>query len=678
MYNFHLLEDSRGYLWSASQTGVTRYDGYAYTYFGLSEGLPEWLSLRFIEDPHNRLWVQTFGGYAVFNGTTFIPYPYNERIRSLAYRDQTWHFQVDRNNSLYLGTTRRGLWKIDDRGNLTEAIPANNTWKGIGIWLPDSLPPVVFGLMDTLDNRLLGEELHLFDSRFNHIKTIPAEFYRNKPDCRPFFVSCKDGTLVLSFGHNLFRINREGITQYIRQPAMINSVWEDTWGNLWVATIDSGIVIYPGGVLSPDNENRYFSGITVNWITQDHEGGIWLSVRKDGVWYLPYPPFTGTYPSDTAQGLVSLRNYPLRPTIPRLPVFLTGINISGRDTGILPRYSLNYDENTLSITYTGISFRPRNIRFRYRLSGFNPEWQSTEQRAVEYRNLPSGNYTFELYAQEDEGTRSVQPVKFSFTIMAPYWESWWFRALSGLILVLLIGFVWWLRHRKRAAKRKLEQRLLQLESTALRAQINPHFIFNVLIAIQDFMAKGDKSASEIYLVRFSRLVRLILEDSREGVVLLSRELETLEYYLELERVRFDHRFSYSIDLGPDIHPQQILLPPMLIQPYVENAIIHGIGTENEKGHISIGFRMEKKDRLCCTVKDNGKGCFGDTSPDRKPNNHRPLGLLLSRERLELLNRSFNELPDVEVKDLRREGSAESGTQVTIHIPIIHKQSSRQL
>lgn len=651
-YIFHLLEDSKGYLWGASQVGVFRYNGRTFEYFGANDGLPDPMSLRIVTDPNDRLWVQSFSGeFARFDGNSFMPYTYNELVSPLGRKDFVWHFQVDRKNTLYLGTNKRGLWKIDAQGVLSNPIPAINKWKGLGIWFSDSLPPVVFGLMDTLDRAQLKEALHVFDAQFRHVRTIPLELPRNKPDYRSFYTQCRDGTIVLSFGHHLYRLTTDGLIEQTRQPTMINSICEDTEGNIWVATIDSGVVYYPGGRLNSGKEIRYFSGTTFNWVRQDHEQGIWLTARGDGMWYLP------NVSRDAASKVPPL-------------VHMTGLRINDRDTSILSHYELSHERNTFSISYTGVSFQVPKITFYHRLKGVDTEWKRSDQGTIQYVRLPPGKYRFDVYALTEEGTPSARPASFSFTIEAPFWGTWWFRSLAVIALLSLItaGYQWW--YRRLNAKREMEQQLIRLESKALRAQINPHFIFNVLMAIQDYVSRGDAAASEVYLVKFSRLIRLILETSREGFIMLLHELEILENYLEMERMRFKNQFGYSIDVQANIDPERVFLPPMLIQPYLENAILHGVGSKNEGGFITLTFDLEQNDRLRCTITDNGIG-WKQTSSIRP--NHQPLGLLITRERLQLLNHSFDKQFDIEVIDLGTLDASTSGTRVVIYIPVLQNQ-----
>lgn len=204
-------------------------------------------------------------------------------------------------------------------------------------------------------------------------------------------------------------------------------------------------------------------------------------------------------------------------------------------------------------------------------------------------------------------------------------------ALAGIGIVLF-----WSYNKRRKAQ--FAQRVTEMENQVLRLQMNPHFIFNSLHAVNKYMLDNEKEKASDYLSCFSRLMRLTLENSRQQEVLLSEDLEALELYIELESLRFPDGFKYTIHVTPEVDTDNTLVPPMLLQPFVENAIIHGI-CDKADGKIEISITLEEG-QLKCTVTDNGRG-FAQGLPNELPvshNNHVSLGVKITRERLQLLER----------------------------------------
>ncbi|HET7898963.1 MAG TPA: histidine kinase, partial [Flavisolibacter sp.] len=271
---------------------------------------------------------------------------------------------------------------------------------------------------------------------------------------------------------------------------------------------------------------------------------------------------------------------------------------------------LAHDNNYLTFQFIGITTnRPNAVRYKYFLKGLDENWSTlTDKPEATYSDLPGGTFTFKVKAVNGEGIWSKE-LAYTFTIFPPWWKTWWFR-LSALLLIVLAFYAvirWRLNRRFRlrleqAEKEKqvaeLQQQKTELEMQALRAQMNPHFIFNALNSINRFILQNDKLQASEYLSKFSRLVRLILQNSQAAFIPLESELEALRLYLELESVRFDHHFTYTITVEDDIDTSFVKVPPLLIQPYAENAIWHGLMHKEETGHLQIDI-VQREDRLYC-------------------------------------------------------------------------------
>jgi len=215
-----------------------------------------------------------------------------------------------------------------------------------------------------------------------------------------------------------------------------------------------------------------------------------------------------------------------------------------------------------------------------------------------------------------------------------------------------------------------QQKMAEVEMQALRAQMNPHFIFNCLNSINRYIVKSDQTTASLYLTKFAKLMRLILDNSNSKNVILSNELEALRLYIEMEALRFDKKFSYEIKVEANLGPDTIEVPPLIIQPYVENAIWHGLLHKEDDGHLSIRLSMAGESMLQCIIEDNGIGrekakeLKSKTATSRKS-----LGMQLTESRLGLLNKYAQVNASVEIIDLQNGGHQALGTKVILKIPV---------
>jgi LytS/YehU family sensor histidine kinase len=237
--------------------------------------------------------------------------------------------------------------------------------------------------------------------------------------------------------------------------------------------------------------------------------------------------------------------------------------------------------------------------------------------------------------------------------------------LYGLIgLVIVVGILAFLFINQNKLKGK--QRNTLLEQKLLRSQMNPHFIFNALSNISNLIDKKDNRTASVYLNKFARLMRHILESTRSDFIELDEEIASLENYLALQKLRFDKKFDYKIEVDEDIDAKEVSIPSMLIQPFVENSIEHGIKPKETIGHIRV--RLKREDGfLNCEIHDDGIG--RKKSMELRPKTHRSLATSITKERLEALNRKLRNKVTLEITDLISESGKALGTKVRIGIPI---------
>ncbi len=309
------------------------------------------------------------------------------------------------------------------------------------------------------------------------------------------------------------------------------------------------------------------------------------------------------------------------------------------------QHLFKYHQNTFTFYIDNLSFKKyREVSFLYRLKGGDKKFKVSNSHKIEYQNLPHGSYTLELMGINNNGVRTPVKSVYSFEIEEPFWQTWWFITLEILMAIALVWLIISLRVQKikRNEKRQtqLNKRLSELQLTSLRARINPHFIFNAINGVQRYVLQKEKFETYTYLTKFSQLMRLILSNANRERLSLREELESIELYVEIEQLRFDDKFEFSCLVDPNLDQGELTIPSMIIQPFIENAIWHGIMPlpEDKKGRIELELK-EKGDELHIRIQDNGIGRSA-SSKLKKDVQHQSLGLQLTAERLELIDRNI--------------------------------------
>jgi len=241
--------------------------------------------------------------------------------------------------------------------------------------------------------------------------------------------------------------------------------------------------------------------------------------------------------------------------------------------------------------------------------------------------------------------------------------------LGFLILIVILGSLFFYqRNKEKQQKILLQKQLAEFEHKALHLQMNPHFVFNCLAAISSFIMQNGKADAMKYLSKFSKLMRLTLEFSKESAISIDKEIEALQNYLELEQLRFNQKFDFKINKDSDIEDDTVI-PTLLLQPYVENAIIHGVAPKEGKGFIKINF-SQKDEQLICTIEDDGVGI--ESSKELKKdsvNAHKSMALEISKKRLETLEKIENKKVGLEIEELKVENGKTLGTKITLKLPL---------
>jgi ligand-binding sensor domain-containing protein len=356
-------------------------------------------------------------------------------------------------------------------------------------------------------------------------------------------------------------------------------------------------------------------------------------------------------------------------------IYMTEIAVNGAlqqiNTGVMV---LPPGKNNIRFRFAGISFlSPSLMSYRYRLLGLQEQWQSSNDPVLNFASLPPGKYTLQVMAINKYGDRS-SIVAQQLEIQSLLWEKAGFRILVAASLLILILMALQVRIRrikkKEAESRSIQQQIMQLEQMALRAQMNPHFIFNCLNSIQNFILSQDVAGANFYLGRFASLVRQTLDNAAQIYLTLAEEIKYLTSYLELERLQTLERFTYNIIVGDEVDPSQVRVPNMVIQPFVENAIKHGVAPLQEGGNILVHFSALEDGWLQCVIEDNGPGLPDEPVAERAiPAARSNSGSTITLKRIDILNQlSEQHSITLDIRTVNGSAAKNRGTRVVLRFP----------
>lgn len=469
-------------------------------------------------------------------------------------------------------------------------------------------------------------------------------------------------------------------------------------GKLWISTAGNGLFTYFHGILQRIKLPLKIQTNTFNRITQDNHGNIWTgtSVGLVKIWEEQGQQKTEIYDADdglpsnkiyrvaavgdklfftTFTGLFSI---PLATSLKNsVPPLLSLASISYGGKSMEGQIRLPYENNQLELEFNVGQYSNDDYKIGYTL---HPGQSVTyiKGNTLSLQHLGSGNYQFRAFAVNNDGLRSAGTVTLNFSVLQPFWLKWWF---VGGILVLIVLMIWLIKDRQIKRIRKRQAELGRINSliadsklTALQARMNPHFIFNAINSIQNYIHKNRADDAHDYLTKFSRLIRLILQQSAERFVTLDRELEALQLYIELEQLRFRNAFTYHLELTENVDVHSIYVPTMLVQPYVENAIWHGLMNldEGRNGELTIDIANNGQ-QINIRISDNGIGRKKATEL-RNSRHYISAGMMLTENRLKMLREIYADLSfEVKVIDLYDASGSASGTTVEIVLSIATPQ-----
>ncbi len=726
-----LIRDSRDVLWlGTEQHGLLVHDPYQKKFKAID---PDRYNIDFdirmprkiMGDSYGNIWIGS-------NNLGLWKYNVNEDELDLITKETNPSFMQDNSaiqllsdeNKLYIGHNGSGLDVIDiPTMTLLEKIPLISQdirlRSGTVIWniFKDELNRIWVGTRSSGIYIIDKEEilhLHSFNTNLTHneIQTIDQG---------------NDGEIIVSTrlgGIYEWREEQKNFFKKFPKDSTIlapKSVSMDKEGFLWIGTDGKGLFILDKEynlVAKANVENKMLgSDVTCSFI-EDDNGTMWVSTnfglskidfnsksnhlsqshfsKYDGL--LSDEFMTGAYYKTGGtlwMGNISGINYfdadnlGINPHKPKVRISNVEVyrNEIETDTSInyLSYLNLKRGEKSLSIEFNTLGYTvPENTLYSYRLKGYDDSWSAPNKRTfISYTNLEPGNYQFEVKAANYDGLWNDEATTLNFRVRSIFLESKLFRIILLLGLFSLALLFYRFRVKQIREKVKLTNRynkdLSQMEMKALRAQINPHFLFNTLNSINNYILQNEGDIASHYLVKFSQLMRIILSNSESSFITLEDEMNALNLYIELEGMRFANNFDYFLNVDPNINTEHNRIPPMLLQPFVENAIWHGLMHNDGDNCLEIDI-SPYKDLIKVSIKDNGIGRAAAQTIRNESIKRKSYGMDITKKRIELINKVHNYsdyYSSVEVIDLVDDEGKAEGTIVNVYIPKISKNKFQE-
>lgn len=581
-------------------------------------------------------------------------------------------------NQLFVGSI--SVYNFNDDLNSLELIANTSSVKCIAaadnkIWIGDP-----YGLLEVGKNKAN--------------KTIRAK------RCKAITYQQDSKTMYGVFIDGVFSIKQRTIRELTyKNKAVFGTSICQLNNNIYVGTITNGVLVYKNGLLQyqigtqnglPSNTvlkvKQYGNSV---WILTPNGLEEWNAKANKLVHHGTSVPFSQTIMKDFAiientayvtdgQWLYHYtlnqkrNNYKLTTFID--DVFANGIKI---DTAETTGFNLPNGTNNIQFLLSAVSSSSIEYAFKYRMVGENAQWITVPatQYGVNFPTISPGKYTFEVMAVATDGTES-KPVMVVFTIALGWWQNWWLWLAVASLVFLIIAIIVALRIENINQKNKLIIEKMNLQAhardgmlAAIRSQMNPHFIFNALNTIQSYIYTNDEDKANSYLGKFSDLIRQILDASQLTHIPLSGEISMLQLYLDLELMRFENTLHAVITVDPSVPTDQIEIPPMMVQPYVENAIKHGLLHKPADRQLSINISMQH-DYLQIAIFDNGVGRVKSQQINsQRPKSHQSFATKANQNRLELLNQNRSRKIELSITDHVNHLGVGTGTTVLLKLPL---------
>ena len=508
------------------------------------------------------------------------------------------------------------------------------------------------------------------------------------------------------YGVYCYDKNKDHLTNFTTANGLLsssaNSIIGDKYGNIYAAHLSGFSVIDLNGTIKTFSKNNGLQYARCESISTDDNGFTWITNNKGIAKYDPvnnkleyfddnagistdgfrfdasFKARDGNLYFGTNHGInyfdpLRIKNYAAQLRVDIYQLSLPNSVLYFDSSRLL---KVKYTDNSAQFYFTAINLTgSHNIAYEYMLKGYDNEWQKgIDIHEARYPSLPPGKYDFIVKASIDKINWTEASNKVGIEIIPPFWRRWWFVLASSILLIGFIIAIVQLRINRVRYKERLKtiynKKISETEMKALRAQMNPHFIFNSLNSINKYILKNDHTNASRYLTRFAKLIRLILDNSNSREVPLSSELEALRLYIEMESLRFTNKFSYEIMVDENVSADTLQVPPLIIQPYVENAIWHGLLHRESGGKLSIHVKKTSDNMLQCIIEDNGIGrSKANELKSKSATANKSLGMKLTEERISMLNQYASLNASIDIIDLEDDNKEATGTKVILTIPI---------
>jgi len=613
-------------------------------------------------DTNDFCWVGTTSGLQCVQNGLFV----NENITDQIQR-KIRSIAAVRNMMFFGGSS--GLWMmINDRLQKVATAEDYNIYK---VLVSESL------IYLATAQGLFFQKIADLDSPFikvdvpqDNVNTVAIDKFEN------IWVGTGNGLYIVSGGQycSVFELDKNNY-----QSKNISGIIRDSQNRMWISTAHGlymAVNTGPNGGFAVINQYTLAEGLidmesNLNALFQDSSGKIWMGTSSALVRINPILNpvlFSYNLPNLSITGIRLFKE-----SFDYSDYKIDNILTSGVPSSIV----LPHTKNHLTFDFIGINNKnPDKVYYTYRLLGAEDKWSPlTKENYASYSFISPGDYEFQVKSA-NKNLEWTEPISIKITITAPYWKRWWFIVLVafaaiGLAYYLLRARITAIKQKKDNERLVSENKLRNLEQQSLNASMNRHFIFNSLNSIQYFINSSDKKSANKYLSSFAQLIRKNLDSSTQHnfLVSLNDEIERISLYLTLEKMRFDEKFEYELNVESDIDTEMIQVPSMILQPFVENSIIHGVLPKAEKGHIIITVK-EEDECIIFEVTDDGVGI--DSSLNQKDNfagDHKSQGMKITANRIDLLRRiNGDKLIIIGPFQVNQDGKS-LGTKVIIKLPV---------
>ena len=585
---------------------------------------------------------------------------------------------INRYKNGYLYSTKRGVFFVDAAGKVQEFKEKNTSTYSSYIHIINDNEFLSFG----------GLRVHYFkNNKAAEVYYLKYQLYCVIPiDHEKYLLGTKNGIFIYDYTtntcipYNVFFADKA-----------ITSFTYDLYGNLWIGTRGDGIhIITKDGKLISYNHLPFFVvkdidfynnlmivstniGVYINTLKNGNIAGDWINIFNSEV--NAAKVFNKTLWIASRQGLYSMDFARLTKT-DLYPVIISAV-YSNSERVLDHSLILNYDQNDLRFNLDFLNYQSKVTNFYFRLDGPTQSSGTISGNVLQIQNLAPGSYKLDVFPYHGPVYNSKHFVSKSFIIEPAYWQTIWFKLLiifSMISISVLAVALFYNRKRSRDKKQTQVNKLLaEYRLTALKAQINPHFISNSLAAIQLLIDSGKVDKANLYIAKFSLMIRYVLKYSDKSVSRLSDELEIIELNVELEQLRFVNKFNFTMQIADNIDVDELFVPPLIIQPFIENAIWHGLLPMKKGRKPELILKVEKtEDCLTISIIDNGIGRqkTARTNSLNNSSSKESMGTILIRKRMDNLNQLYNtKNADVHILDLYDDQLKAIGTRIDIVLPV---------